>query len=253
MKPQNNPDGILLSVVIPALNEEKRLPATLEAVADYKITLPGRIEVIVVDDGSTDRTASVAGAYRERFDACQVLRHERNHGKGHAVKTGILAAQGQFVFFMDADNSTPIAELEKFWPHVSDNAVVIGSRHMHGANVVVKQPWYRILISRLGNMVIRGLVVPGVKDTQCGFKLFEAGAARKIFSLQRIRGWGFDVEVLAIAGQIFNFAIKEVPVSWYDSEASRLRPIRDAWLTLRELARVKFYLVSGTYRKYESK
>ena len=138
-----------LSIIIPCFNEETRLPGTLQSVAEYLTTYPHDCEVIVVDDGSADRTKLAAEAFGNKIKNLRVLRFEQNGGKGHAVKNGMLAARGDYVIFMDADNATPIGEIEKLMPYAVDAEVVIGSRHLKTSNVVIKQPWYRIIISRI--------------------------------------------------------------------------------------------------------
>ncbi len=237
-----------LSIIIPAYNEEKRLGATLASLQQYFATTGEDVEVIVVDDGSNDRTVEVAQEAAGEVLHLRVLRFLKNQGKGHAVKQGMLAAKGEYVLFIDADNSTPIAELAKFWPFAADYEVVIGSRHVRGSNVVITQPWFRIIISRIGNFLIRATIVRGIRDTQCGFKLFQRQACLEIFSRQQTMGFGFDMEILAIAQKILHYKIKEVPVSWYNSSDSRVRPIYDAWRTLQELVSIKWGLLLGRYR-----
>ncbi len=238
-----------LSIIIPCYNEAQRLPATLRDIAKYLIGSDLTVEIIVVDDGSKDDTVAVANSMTKLLPMLRVLPFTKNQGKGHAVKHGMLATKGKLALFMDADNSTPIREVAKLLPFITQNEVVIGSRHLHESNVVIKQPFYRIVISRLGNLLIQALLIRGVRDTQCGFKLFQTAAAHKIFALQRTTGFGFDMEVLAIAQSIFHYKIKEVPVSWYNSKDSRVRPIHDAWRTLNDLFRIKHNLVSGAYKK----
>ena len=240
---------IYLSVIIPAYNEEKRLPGTLDSIAEYIKSMKKEVEVIVVVDGSRDNTKQVAESYKDKIAGLRVLDYGDNRGKGFAVKTGMLEAKGEYVLFMDADNATPLSEVEKLWPFVSGYEIVIGSRHLKDSNVVIKQPWYRILISRLGNFVIQALIIKDIKDTQCGFKLFTCKAAQEIFSRQQIDRWGFDMEILSIAQKVLGYKIKEVPVSWYNSAESRLRPVRDALRTLRELLKIKSNLITGKYKK----
>jgi dolichyl-phosphate beta-glucosyltransferase len=238
-----------LSIVIPCYNEEGRLPATLRDIAKYLITSSLVVEIIVVDDGSKDNTVEVAASMQKLLPMLRLLPFTKNRGKGHAVKHGILTAKGKLVLFMDADNSTPIREVEKLLPFTNQYPVVIGSRHLHESNVVIKQPLSRIIISRLGNLLIQALLIRGIRDTQCGFKLFQKNAAQDIFAKQRTTGFGFDMEVLAIAQKIFHYKIKEVPVSWYNSQDSRVRPIHDAWRTLKDLFRIKQNLLTGLYKK----
>jgi dolichyl-phosphate beta-glucosyltransferase len=239
---------VYLSIIIPCFNEEKRLPETLTSVESYLKSYPHEYEVIVVDDGSTDNTKAAGEAFSKRIANLRVLRFETNGGKGHAVKYGMLAAKGDYAIFMDADNSTPLGEIEKLMPFAQDYEVVIGSRHLKTSNVVIKQPWYRIIISRLGNLLIQSLLIRGVRDTQCGFKLFKKPSLQAIYERQRIMGFGFDMEILAIAQKVLGLRIKEVPVSWYNSPESRIRPVRDAWRTLKELIRIKYNLLTGQYK-----
>lgn len=237
-----------LSIIIPAFNEEKRLPITLQDIANFLKTFSPSVEVLVVDDGSTDRTVKVAEEMRKDIPALRVLHFEQNHGKGYVVKHGMLQAGGDLVLFMDADNSTPLSEISKLLPFSKKFEVVIGSRHLKTSNVVIKQPWYRILLSRFGNILIQSLIVRNIVDTQCGFKLFQREACRHIFSRQQTNGFGFDMEILAIAQKVFGYQIKEVPVSWYDAPNSRIRPVRDAWRTFKELIRIRMNLSKGIYR-----
>lgn len=237
-----------LSVIIPCYNEANRLPATLRDIAEYLLHTREPVEVLVVDDGSTDYTADAAYAMADRIPGLRVLRLPKNRGKGRAVQYGMLAATGEYALFMDADNATPLAEIEKLWPYAAEHDVVIGSRHLPTSDVVIRQPWYRRLLSRAGNVVIQLLLVKGVRDTQCGFKLFTKTAREKIFARQRVRGFGFDIEVLSIARHM-GYRIKEVGVLWYDAPESKVHPVYDAWRTLQELLRIKYNLLAGLYRR----
>jgi len=237
-----------LSVIIPAYNEEKRLPATLKDIEKFLATYDKEVEVIVVDDGSKDKTIEIAKEHGKSIKNFRVIAQEQNQGKGAAVKRGFLEANGDWRLFMDADNATPLNEIELLWPYTKDYQVIIGSRHLKTSNVVVDQPWYRKLISRTGNLLIQVTIVRGITDTQAGFKLFSKEAVENIFSKQQITGWGFDMELLAIAQKIYKYKIKEVPISWYNSADSRLRPIRDAWRTLKELMKIKWNLIRKAYK-----
>lgn len=238
-----------LSVIIPAYNEEKRLPDTLKDIEKFLRDYKKEVEVIVVDDGSKDKTIEVAKQAGKSLPNFRVIAQEQNQGKGAAVKRGFLEAKGNWRLFMDADNATPLNEVELLWPYTDTHQVIIGSRHLKTSNVVIDQPWYRKLISRAGNLLIQLTIVRGIVDTQAGFKLFSKEAVENIFSRQQITGWGFDMELLAIAQKIFKYEIKEVPISWYNSADSRLRPIRDAWRTLKELMKIKWNLITGVYKK----
>lgn len=227
-----------LSIIIPAFNESERLPETLALVRDWVECQDFKTQVLVVDDGSTDDTAELVRLYAKRFPNLELLSLEQNLGKGGAVKAGMLAARGSWRLIADADNSTPIDQAEKLLEHIDSHEVVIGSRYLRPDSIKVRQPWKRRVLSRLGNILIQSMVLPGIKDTQCGFKLFSAKAAQDIFSQLQTNGWLFDVEVLAIANQR-GYGIKEVPVDWYDAKQSKLRAVRTGWKTFRELQSIR--------------
>ena len=208
-----------ISIIIPAFNEEKRLPATLIAVLDYLHRSQWEFaEVVVVDDGSRDHTADVAGRAGVR-----VIANPGNYGKGYTVRHGMLEAQGEWSLFSDADLSTPIEELDRLWTIAQrENAqVVIGSRAVDRSFIGVHQPFLRDRIGRLFNLLMRLITGLPFRDTQCGFKLFERQAARAIFSRQRLDGFGFDVEVLYIARRL-GFKCLEVPVRWNDVAGTKV-------------------------------
>ena len=208
----------VLSVVVPAYNERARLPPTLRKIAAF---LHGRPhEIVVVDDGSTDGTAEAA--QEVGGGAVVVLRNEGNRGKGYSVRRGMLAARGERRLFSDADLSTPIEELARLERALDEgHQIAIGSRALAGARIEVRQPWYRENMGRLFNLFVRALAVPGVRDTQCGFKLFTGAAAQAVFSTARLDGFSFDVEALYIARQL-GYRIAEVPVSWRNDAATRV-------------------------------
>lgn len=237
-----------LSIVIPAFNEEKRLPATLADMVTFLKTFPYETEVIIVDDGSTDRTRAVAEEAITKFKNLKILSFYPNHGKGYAVKQGMLVAEGDLILFMDADNATPLSEITKLLPYSADHEVIIGSRRLKASQVVIKQPWYRIAISTSGHHLIQLLLIPEIRDTQCGFKLFQKKASQEICARQQIMGFGFDMELLAIARHSLQYKIKEVPLSWHDAPGSHIRPIRDSWRILRELMKIRKNLKKGIYK-----
>ena len=216
-----------LSIVIPAFNEEHRIAETLQSIAEFLDERNLDDEVIVVDDGSTDATVGVVLTHEHLFARLRVLVGERNVGKGHAVRRGMLAATGRHRLFVDADNSTDIRELDRLVAAAAaepiEPAVVIASLAVEGAHVVVAQPGLRSLLGRLGNMVIQRLVLPGISDTQRGFKLFTGEASDAIFRRCRTDGWAFDVEALALA-RALGYHVLEVPVCWEHREDSRVRP-----------------------------
>ena len=206
-----------LSVVIPAFNEAGRLPRTLERVSAFLRERSRSYEVLVADDGSTDGTAQKA-----RDAGATVLRDDRNRGKGHAVRRGMLAARGQRRLMTDADLSTPIEELPGFLARMDEGFdVVIGSRALPGSTIEVHQPWYRENMGRVYNLFVRALALPGLHDTQCGFKLWSARAAREAFSAARLDGFSFDVEALYLARKR-GYRIAELPVTWRNDAASRV-------------------------------
>jgi len=240
--PASLPDGPALSVVVPAWNEEERLGPTLERLADWIAGRADDVEVLVVDDGSTDGTAALAEAMAPRFPSLRVIRLEANRGKGHAVRTGMLAAKGRRRLFMDADGATDIAELDRFDAVAPDAAIVVASIGAPDAEVVVPQPLPRRLLGRAGNLLIRLSVLPGVQDSQRGFKVFRADAAEQVFSRSVIDGWGFDVEVLGLA-RVLGFEVREQGVKWSHREASRVTAA-GYLATLGELVRIQARLLS---------
>jgi dolichyl-phosphate beta-glucosyltransferase len=206
-----------LSVVIPAFNEAERLPRTLDRLDTFLRAFGRAHEIVVVDDGSQDGTAE-----RARAAGATVLRSDANRGKGHAVRRGMLEARGQLRLMTDADLSTPIEELPRFLEKLAEGYdVVIGSRAMAGANIEVHQPWFRENMGRLYNLFVRALALRGLRDTQCGFKLWSAESARAAFADARLDGFSFDVEALYLARKR-GYRIAEVPVTWRNDAASRV-------------------------------
>lgn len=231
--------GPYLSVIIPAYNEAVRLRSSLERVVAYLDQQPFGTEVLVVDDGSTDDTASIARNYAGEHATVRILRYAPNHGKGHAVKIGMQEAHGQLLLYCDADLSTPIEEVEKLIPFVDQGCdVVIGSRALPESELRVHQPWLRERLGRTFNLVVRILGLRDFADTQCGFKLFTRRAARDIFSELTTDRWAFDVEALLIA-QYLKYRIREVPVVWVNAPGTKVNVLRDAIGTLRDLLSIR--------------
>lgn len=184
------------------------------------------VEVVVVDDGSRDRTLTAAEqVIRPEGVLLRPLRHPANHGKGAAVRTGFAASRGELVLLSDADHSTPFAELQRLAGRLSTGTVVIGSRAVDRSMILTRQPWYRDLMGRTFNVVVQTLLLPGVKDTQCGFKLFPGPLARALATKQRINGFAYDVELLRMA-RAWGWNVVEIPVLWAHAEASRVSPVR---------------------------
>jgi dolichyl-phosphate beta-glucosyltransferase len=232
-----------LSVVIPAYNEERRLPATLARVRAYLRGLAREHEIVVVDDGSSDATAQVA---RQAGDDVRVLRHEANRGKGYAVRRGMLAATGARRLITDADLSTPIEELARLETEIERGFdVAIGSRAVAGALIEVHQPAYREVMGRLFNRLVQALLLPGLNDTQCGFKLFTARAARAAFSVSSLDGFSFDVEAL-YAARHRGLRIAEVPVTWRNDPATRVG-LGGGAAAFADLVRICLRARRGTY------
>ena len=228
-----------LSVVVPAYNEAQRIGSTLARIREYFEAQSYPVELIVVDDGSRDDTVAVARRALEGFPRGEVISYRPNRGKGHAVRTGIVATTGEYVLFTDADLSTPIEEVERAFSMLTDGYdMVLGSRAA-GTTVVRKQPLYRRMAARFFNLV-RDTIVPstGVADSQCGFKLFRGPVARDIFRRQRVDRFMFDVETLYVASRL-GYRYTEMPVAWADVPGSKVRVIRGALELLPELLSIR--------------
>ncbi len=235
-----------LSIVVPAFNEEHRLGATLEEIERFVASRLESIEVIVVDDGSTDGTSGVAAASPL---APIVIRYDENRGKGHAVRIGMLAANGAIRLFTDADGSTPIDQFDRLHNALTDigsPGITMASVAVDGAEVVTPQRGLRPAAGRFGNRLIQWLVLPGVDDSQRGFKLFTSDAAEEVFGRCVVDGWAFDVEALAIA-RALGIPFREVPVTWMHKDDSRVTA--SSYLTtLRDVIRIRWRLARGAYR-----
>lgn len=209
-----------LSIIIPAYNEEQRLGRTLPQILEYLKRQPYTWEIIVVNDGSKDNTLDVV--CRCCHDWVRVLTNNPNRGKGFSIRRGMQEARGRWRLFSDADMSTPIEELDKFWPLTEQSYdVVIGSRGLPDSDLEVRQPKSRELIGRVFNTIVQTFLVPGLSDTQCGFKLFSADAANAVFPKQTLHGFAFDVEILMLAHRQ-GFKIKEAPVKWVNDPGSKV-------------------------------
>lgn len=212
-----------LSVIIPTYNEAKRLPLTLIDVDRHLSAVSYDYEIIVADDGSKDATAEIAGRFSHIIKNLRIIENEKNHGKGWVVRQAMLEAKGQWRLFMDADNATSVDQFQKMMPYLADYQIIIGSRDVKGAKLVPPQPFYKRLLGNVGNLVIQILLLPGLWDTQCGFKCFSEEAAEKIFRLMKTNRWAFDVEALVL-GKKFGYKIKEIPVVWVNDIHSKVKP-----------------------------
>ncbi len=235
----------LVSVVIPAYNEERRLPVTLPRVVRFLEGQDFPWEVLVADDGSTDRTAEIVAELAQQHPGLH-LRRLPHRGKGSALRSGVLAARGVLRFLCDADLSVPIEDLPRFLPALEEAEVAIASREAAGA-VRYDEPVYRHWMGRIYNLLVRLLLLPGIQDTQCGFKGFRGAVVEPLFSRQGMEGWGFDVELLYLARRQ-GYRIVEVPVHWTYGRHSRVRPLRDSWRMFRDLWRVRWLAWRGYYR-----
>lgn len=244
-----NGAGVYLSIVIPAYNESKRIPATLAGVLDYTASLGKSCEVVVVDDGSSDGTASLVEEIGRNAPSIRVLRNVPNAGKGAAVRKGMLAARGERMLFTDADLSAPIAEAARLFEALEAGYdVAIGSRALRREWIGVHQSAMRETAGKLFNFFTRLFTGLNFRDTQCGFKAFRREAAQAIFAAQRIDGWGFDVEALYLARK-FGFRVKEVAVHWNHAEASKISPFGDGLRMAAELLKIRWNDWRGRYEQ----
>jgi len=215
-----------VSIVVPVYNEEKRIKGSVEKIEEYFSNNGWLAEVILVDDGSKDGTEEETKALLKMYTNLKVLKNGKNSGKGFSIKRGVELAKGEYILFTDADLSTPIEEIDKLMKHINEADVVIGSRAMDGSRVIKQQPFYRTFSGKMFNYLVQLLVVKGIKDTQCGFKLFNAKQGKSIFSNIIIKGFAFDVEAIMIAKKL-GYKTKEVPVKWENSNKSELNMYLD--------------------------
>ena len=236
-----------LSIVIPAYKEEFRIAKILTAVCDYEKSHDFSVETIIVNDGSPDNLVGAANKFKDKVKNLVIIDRKENRGKGFSVKEGMLAAHGKYVLFADADNSTPLYQVDKLLKFVDQYDVVIGSRYSNGGKLAKPQSLVRILGSRGLNLVIQLLADRGIKDTQCGFKLFEAKAAKEIFTRQTFDRFSFDIEILAIARKL-GYKVKEAGIIWYDDPHSTVNPIKDGMRMLTDSWQVRKNIIAGKYK-----
>jgi dolichyl-phosphate beta-glucosyltransferase len=238
-----------LSIIIPSYNEEARLPETLQRIAEYLPTLRLRTEVLVVDDGSTDRTAAVAESFHGKLTGLRVLSNGTNRGKGYSVRHGMLEAQGDMVLFTDADLSAPIEEAEKLLKPLNNGYdVAIGSRAMDRSLISTRQSIFRETAGIIFNKIVRMVLRLPFVDTQCGFKAFRRERCRIIFEQQRIEGFGFDPELLYLARHYGLRAI-EIPVRWGHSEATKVNMLGDSLQMFADIFTIRWNAMSGRYAR----
>ena len=237
------------SIVIPAFNESARIPATLESVVSCIRAHGWRAEVIVVNDGSTDRTADLVRAFASQAPEVRLIENPGNRGKGYSVRTGMLQGLGEVVMFTDSDLSAPIEEAERLFAAIERGAdIAIGSRWLEKGRQTHRQPLYRQFFGRCFNAVTRAVMGLRFADTQCGFKAFTRIAAQTVFQLQTIERWGFDPEILFIALKR-GYRIEEVPVSWAHDARTRMSYLKDGMKMLEEIAVIRWNALTGHYNK----
>jgi dolichyl-phosphate beta-glucosyltransferase len=237
------------SIVVPAYNERARILATLEAIIVVVRRQKWSVEVIVVNDGSTDETARIVNEFAETAPEVRLMENPGNRGKGYSVRSGLLHAHGEIVMFTDADLSAPIDEAQQLFDAIEAGAdIAIGSRWLATSRQTHRQPLYRQFFGRCFNMLTRAVMRLPYADTQCGFKAFTRNAAQTVFQLQTIERWGFDPEILFIARKR-GFRVKEVPVSWAHDARTRISYLRDGMQMLKELAIVRWNAITGRYGK----
>ena len=243
-----------LSLIIPAYNEENRLPATLSRIIDYLAERDSSYEIIVVDDGSRDGTREMVREFAATHSFVRLENYldengkPLNKGKGAAVRHGVLAAHGRDILFSDADLSTPIEEIEPLFAPIARGEcdITFASRALPGSKLSVHQPWYREWMGKTFNRFVQRIVNTDIVDTQCGFKAFRGDAARKIFSQARIDGFGFDTEIVFLANK-YGFKVKEIPVTWQHRDDSRVSPLVAPFQMMGELLQVRLNDMRGLY------
>jgi dolichyl-phosphate beta-glucosyltransferase len=239
---------IFLTVIIPAYNEEKNIKSTLLEIAGYLKLKKFSYEVIVVDDGSADMTAQSAQSVSGSFPNFKLLKNGANRGKGYAVRNGVDVANGEYVLFMDADNSTSIYEFDKFLPYIEEGYdVVIASRRLKDSNVEGPQPLLRAKMGQFYIFLSRIILGLNVSDFNCGFKAYKMKSTRFIFGLQKMEDWSFDVELLFLIKK-YGLKMKEVPVRWIHKSGSKVKPVKDAIRSFISIVKIKLNDAKKIYR-----
>jgi glycosyltransferase involved in cell wall biosynthesis len=235
------------SIIVPAYNEQERIAASLEALLTHMARRCWSAEVLVVNDGSTDRTAEIVSRFASRNPAVRMLENPGNRGKGYSVRHGLQEAAGEMILFTDADLSTPIYEADKLFVTLENGAdVAIGSRWLESRLQTQRQPLHRQFVGRMFNLVLLATLRLNYRDTQCGFKAFRRPAAQVLSSLQQVERWGFDAELLFLARKL-GLRVREVPVEWAHDHRSKIRVFRDGLRMVADLLVVRWYQISGRY------
>lgn len=236
-----------LSIIIPVYNEETRLPETLKQVIEFANRQSYSIEVLVIENGSLDRTFQIAQEFATQHPEIRVLQNAQS-GKGRAVRQGMLAALGEYRFMCDVDLSMPMDEINRFLPpSLTGYDIAIASREAPGA-VRHDEPYYRHFVGRIYNGLIRFLALPGLQDTQCGFKCFKGTVVEDLFPRQTLTGWSFDVEILFI-GQLLGYKVIEIPIHWYYNPHSKISVVRDSFKMGADLLTIRLNALRGVYTR----
>lgn len=239
-----------ISIVIPCYNEEKRIKVSLDKILSFINETNYNLEIVVVDNQSTDNTMNILKEYKMKFTNYKIISANEHKGKGFAVKNGILNSSGDIIIFTDADLSTPVTEIEKIIYEIqTGNAdIVIGSRQNPNSKILKKQNFIRENMGKTFNKFLQLILFTGYKDTQCGFKGFKKNVAYKLFTINKINSFAFDAEILFIANKIFNFNVKEIPVIWVNSNDSKVNIIRDSLKMLIDLFKIRILFKKGFYK-----
>ncbi len=230
----------MLSIVIAAYNEERRIGESLVRIDKYLKARNGDAEIIVVDDGSTDHTSQVVAEYKSEINNLKIIRYPVNRGKGYALRQGVLLAAGELILLTDADLSTPIEELSRLEACIANDKydIVIGSRGLESSEIIEKQPWWRQGMGEIFNRIVRFVVLDGFSDTQCGFKLFTRETAKNLFEHARVDRFAYDVEILFLALRQ-GYRVLELPVKWINSPGSKVHPVSDSIRMLFDLCKIR--------------
>lgn len=229
----------MLSIIIGAYNEENRIRQSIIKINEFLINRNASYEIIIVDDGSTDRTKEVILEVASVVSNLRLIHYKKNRGKGYALRKGVSISKGDHILVSDADLSTPIEELDTLLPYLSDHCIAIGSRALPTSNIIKRQPLWRQGMGKVFNSIVKLLLINDFNDTQCGFKLFAGDIARNIFQEARIERFAYDVEILCIAKKM-GYTIAEVPITWINDPTSKVRPIYDSLRMLLDVIIIKF-------------